>query len=99
MKKAAKSMSEPIGGSPGTAFRKGMSAKSSVPRNPRADQNKPSLPLATYHAAMSAAMVRHHMNTMMNTANMTVLVERSTVAVAENSDWGVVMVLASGLLR
>src|ERR1700743_3488091 len=96
MKNAAKSMSDPIGGSPGTALRNGMSAKSSVPRKPSADQNNPSLPLAVYHAAMSAATVRHHMNTMMKTANMTVLVERFTVAVAANSVWGMEMVLASG---
>src|ERR1700689_1978563 len=95
MKKAAKSMSEPIGGAPGAAFRKGMSANSSVPRNPRADQNKPSLPLATYHAAMRAAMVRHHMNAMMNTANMIVLDDRVTAAVAAKCDSGAAMALAS----
>jgi hypothetical protein len=86
MKNAAKSMSEPIGGSPGTASRKGMSANSNVPRKASADQNKPNLPLAMYHAAMSEAMVRHHMNTMMNTANTIVLVERCTFVVAANSD-------------
>ena len=41
MKKAAKSISEPIGGSPGTALRNGMSANSSVPRNPRAGPEQP----------------------------------------------------------
>src|ERR1700761_1386111 len=95
MKNAAKSISEPIGGSPGTALRKGISAKSNVPRKPSADQNKPSRPLATYQAAMSAAMVRHHMNTMMKTANMTVLVERSTAALAAKCKSGLAMVLVS----